>query len=293
MDTVSPSIQFKIETPKCSCLSLGVTPFLNGFQFLGSKTLFGGLRPHGMQYYCYFFDSGPSCDKLTVEFFPNLYFWTISLQMPRLACSSEKKFFPSITCVSFQLDPETKSRIMGPFFPFVRFFHVEVMQVGKHTQPCKSFRWYSFECVPFQNDSLSQKQGNQKNSLVNCLVSKPSKLQSTGKRSEFKQNTIILGPNKVILLQKHHVSWCFLYFLFVYLGRHLAFFQLQLPLRTRISWPRNGAFPSGASRWGISWPIGGWVGPFSLGGEVGKVAFFDVKVGENHIWNTKKCRLGR
>lgn len=55
-----------------------------------------------------------------------------------------------------------------------------------------------------------------------------------------------------------------------------GFFQLQLPLRTRISRPRNGAFPSGASRWEFHWA-------FSLGGEVGKVAFFDVKVGDLHL----------
>ena len=120
-------------------------------------------------------------------------------------------FNPKGLCFqSMFLDHFKQNHASWPVFPFCALFHVEVMRVGKPTQLCKSFRWYSFECVPFQNDSLSQKQGNQKNSLVNCLVSKPSKLQSTRKMREFKQNTIILGPNKVILLQKHHVSWYFL-----------------------------------------------------------------------------------
>ena len=178
-----------------------------------------------------------------------------------------------------------------PVFPFCALFHVEVMRVGKPTQPCKSFRWYSFECVPFQNDSLSQKQGNQKNSLVNCLVSKPSKLQSTG---------------KFLWIQtKHHHPWtkqsdftpktpCFMVFLIDVLRLFWSpswVFSTSTSLKDSDFTAKEWRFSEWRKQVGISWPRGGGWG-FLIGGRGRKGGFKMLKVGDLHLEHIF-WRLGR
>ena len=97
---------------------------------------------------------------------------------------------------------------------------------------------------------------------------------------------------------KHHHPWtkqsdftpktpCFMVFLIDFLRLFRSppgFFSTSTSLRTRSSWPRSGAFPSGASRWGISWPRGsGW--GLLIGGR-GRKGGFKMLKWEIYIWNT-------